>query len=282
MLLNNNESKDPTLAEFYADKNIFITGGTGFLGTVLIESLLSSSPKIGTIYVLIRDKYGADANERIQRLLSKQIFESHSEEDLKKVVPVVGVMDAPDFGLDEDTLADLCKKVNVIFHSAATIKFNSHLRIAIRTNLTGTLRCIEFAKKLTNLAAFVHLSTAFCNSNYRGLLSEKVYPAPQDPYDMIKLAESDDAWVNCNTRAEWQHLTKEHPNTYTFTKQLAENLVLKEMAGFPAAIVRPSVGESTPAPMGVASILITDFHLQSTERTNTRSRDGSATRTAAT
>lgn len=73
MLLNNNEFKDPTIAEFFENKNIFITGGTGFLGTVLIESLLSSTPKIGTIYLLMRDKYGADANERLQRLLSKQV-----------------------------------------------------------------------------------------------------------------------------------------------------------------------------------------------------------------
>lgn len=157
-------------------------------------------------------------------------------------MPVVGVMDAPNLDFSDETMTELREKVNVIFHSAATIKFNSHLRIAIRTNLTGTMRTIEFAKSLKNLAAFVHLSTAFCNSNYRGLLSEKVYPAPHDPHDMIKLAETDDAWVDCNTRADWKHLIKEHPNTYTFTKQLAENLVIKEMAGFPAAIVRPSVG----------------------------------------
>lgn len=159
------------------------------------------------------------------------------------MVPVVGVMDSPNLGFSDETLTELREKVNVIFHSAATIKFNSHLRIAIRTNLTGTLRTIEFAKSLKNLSAYVHLSTAFCNSNYRGLLSEKVYAAPHDPHDMIKLAENDEAWVNCNTRADWKHLIKEHPNTYTFTKQLAENLVIKEMAGFPAAIVRPSVGE---------------------------------------
>lgn len=70
---NNNDIKEPTIAGFLAHKNIFITGGTGFLGTVLIESLLSSTPKIGTIYVLVRAKYGADANERIERMLSKQV-----------------------------------------------------------------------------------------------------------------------------------------------------------------------------------------------------------------
>lgn len=150
-------------------------------------------------------------------------------------------MDAPNLGFTDELLKKLQNEVNIIFHCAATIKFNSHLRVAIRTNLTGTLRTIEFAKSLKNLSSYVHLSTAFCNSNYRGLMSEKVYPSTQDPYEMMKLAEDDDAWTSCNTREEWAHLIKEHPNTYTFTKQLAENLVVKEMAGYPAAIVRPSV-----------------------------------------
>lgn len=73
MSLNNNEIREPTIPEFYAGKNIFITGGTGFLGTVLIEALLSSTPKIGKIYLLIRDKYGSDTRERIRRLMSKQV-----------------------------------------------------------------------------------------------------------------------------------------------------------------------------------------------------------------
>lgn len=73
MSLNNNEIGEPCIAEYYAGKNIFITGATGFLGTVLIEALLSSTPKIGTIYLLIRDKYGSDTGERIKRLMSKQV-----------------------------------------------------------------------------------------------------------------------------------------------------------------------------------------------------------------
>lgn len=74
MSINNNEALDePTIGDFYAGKNIFVTGATGFIGTVLIESLLSTSPKIGNIYLLIREKYGSDTKERIKRLLSKQV-----------------------------------------------------------------------------------------------------------------------------------------------------------------------------------------------------------------
>lgn len=88
----------------------------------------------------------------------------------------------------------------------------------------------------------MHLSTAFCNSNQSGLLEEKVYAPVQDPYEMLKMAEDDAAWTNIKARADWLHITKGHPNTYTFTKQLAENLVMKELAGYPAAIIRPSIG----------------------------------------
>jgi hypothetical protein len=33
------------------------------------------------------------------------------------------------------------------------------------------------------------------------------------------------------------------PNTYTFTKALAESMLLKEAGNLPVAIVRPSIGE---------------------------------------
>lgn len=62
-----------TIADFFAHKNIFITGGTGFLGTVLIEALLDATPDIGTIYVLVRGKKNLDPNDRIKRLLQKPV-----------------------------------------------------------------------------------------------------------------------------------------------------------------------------------------------------------------
>lgn len=34
------------VAEFYKNKNIFITGGTGFLGVALIDKLLRACPDV--------------------------------------------------------------------------------------------------------------------------------------------------------------------------------------------------------------------------------------------
>lgn len=66
----------PTIAKFLSGKNVFITGGTGFLGNVLIERLLSGTPEIGKIYVLIRAKNGFSAENRIERLMSKVVSSS--------------------------------------------------------------------------------------------------------------------------------------------------------------------------------------------------------------
>lgn len=82
--INDEQSATQSVEEFFANKNVFITGGTGFLGTVLIESILETSPNVGTIYVLVRDKYGSNANTRIQRMLSKPVSTLSGPGFLKK------------------------------------------------------------------------------------------------------------------------------------------------------------------------------------------------------
>lgn len=54
------------MVEFYRDRSVFITGGTGFLGKVLVEKLLRSCPELKAIYLLIRPKSGQDVRARIQ------------------------------------------------------------------------------------------------------------------------------------------------------------------------------------------------------------------------
>jgi len=66
------------IAKFLAGKNVFITGGTGFLGTVLIERLLSATSEIGNIYLLIRGKNGYTPESRIARLMSKVVSSKNS------------------------------------------------------------------------------------------------------------------------------------------------------------------------------------------------------------
>lgn len=47
-----------SVKEYYAGKNIFITGATGFMGKVLLEKLLYSCSDLNVIYIVMRPKRG--------------------------------------------------------------------------------------------------------------------------------------------------------------------------------------------------------------------------------
>lgn len=63
-----------TIADFYAHRDVLVTGATGFLGKVLVEKLLRACPLIGRIYVLIRSKNGQDGKERFLQLQNSMVF----------------------------------------------------------------------------------------------------------------------------------------------------------------------------------------------------------------
>lgn len=64
---------DENLRKFYENQNIFLTGGTGFLGKAIIEKLSRSCPNFGKIYMLMRPKRSANINERLNKFLEEDV-----------------------------------------------------------------------------------------------------------------------------------------------------------------------------------------------------------------
>lgn len=61
------------IQEFFRSSKVFITGGTGFLGKVLIEKLIRSVPHLKQLYILIRPKKGKTAEERLSELMKDEV-----------------------------------------------------------------------------------------------------------------------------------------------------------------------------------------------------------------
>lgn len=83
-------SSDGGLASFYSDKNIFITGGSGFLGVCLLEKILRTIPKHGDVYLLMRPKRGKQIQERLETIKTNSVFEEllkeKSAEEVRKKI----------------------------------------------------------------------------------------------------------------------------------------------------------------------------------------------------
>ncbi|KYN29624.1 PREDICTED: putative fatty acyl-CoA reductase CG5065 [Trachymyrmex cornetzi] len=228
------------VASFYIDKTIFVTGASGFMGKVLLEKLLFICSDLKKIYILIRSKKGRSVEARLDEMFKLPLFQRIRNEKphlFKKVIPMCGDVCLPNLGLTDQQRKLLINEVNIVFHFAATLRLEAKLKDAIEMNTTGTKKLLDLAKEMKHLLSFVHLSTAFCHVDQEEL-GERCYDSPDDPQDIMRLVQwLDDEGINLIT----PKLLHPHPNTYTYSKRLAETLVSNEYPNLPCCIARPSI-----------------------------------------
>ena len=73
------------VADTLAGRSILITGGTGFMGKVLIEKILRTCSDVDTIYVLIRAKKGKEPCQRVEELFASPVSE-YNEKTVRGIV----------------------------------------------------------------------------------------------------------------------------------------------------------------------------------------------------
>ncbi|TMW44170.1 hypothetical protein DOY81_010752, partial [Sarcophaga bullata] len=170
------------IAKFFENREIFITGGSGIVGKALIEKLLRSC-NVKKIYVLFRRKKNVSIEERLEKMKQEVIFRQlklkKPRELDKKLMAIPGDATLPWLGITPEYESEL-QNVSLVFHCAATIRFDETLRDAIKLNVGGTFEALKFAETLKNLKVFMHISTFFSNPLSRAERREDPMTSPMD------------------------------------------------------------------------------------------------------
>uniref|UniRef100_A0A3B3XH87 Fatty acyl-CoA reductase n=1 Tax=Poecilia mexicana TaxID=48701 RepID=A0A3B3XH87_9TELE len=228
------------IPEYYAGKNVLISGATGFMGKVLLEKLLRSCPGVKTVYVMVRSKAGQSPQARVADMINCKLFEKLQAEQpdfAEKITAVNSDLTVLELDLSKEDQSILVENINIVFHCAATIRFNEPLKDAVQLNVLATQKMLALAHRMKHLEVFIHVSTAYAHCD-REVIEEVVYPPP---VNYRKLLDTLD-WMDDDLVATLTpKLIGERPNTYTYTKALAEYLVQQEAGDLNVAIVRPSI-----------------------------------------
>lgn len=69
-----------SVSAWFQGRNVFVTGGSGFMGKVLIYKLLLSCHDLGNIYVLVRKKKDVDPQSRLKLMMQVWCSLNYSKE----------------------------------------------------------------------------------------------------------------------------------------------------------------------------------------------------------
>ena len=157
------------LDRFWNSKSVLVTGADGFIGSHLVEELLSRGAKVRALSQYNSFNYwgwleDVPANENLE-IISGDVRDAHY-------------------------CRTICKDIEVVFHLAAliAIPFSYHSPGSyVETNVNGTMNMCQAALD-NGCATFVHTSTSEVYGTARYVPIDEAHPIqPQSPYSASKI-----------------------------------------------------------------------------------------------
>jgi thioester reductase-like protein len=120
---------------------VFLTGGTGFLGAHILAELLGRTG--ARIHCLARASDAAEGIRRLRGALeSRMLWRDGMEE---RIVPLVGDLGLPRFGLSENAFRELAGRVDAVYHDGAWVNFTYPYKSLKPANVLGTVEALRLA-----------------------------------------------------------------------------------------------------------------------------------------
>jgi alcohol-forming fatty acyl-CoA reductase len=171
MVENADEAQLP-IREALAGKRILITGVTGFLGTALLERLLTDVPT-ARLVLMVRGRFGSTPDARVRELLGRPAFDRFRSENGDGAIDMalaerLEVVEGDVTGDPPEIPPD----IDLVFHCAASVSFDPPIDQAFQTNVLGALALYEAVLASGSRPHLVHVSTAYVAGSMKGVVRE--------------------------------------------------------------------------------------------------------------
>jgi thioester reductase-like protein len=123
------------------NRNVLLTGATGFLGAFLLDELLRKTPNV--VHCLVRASTADEAASRIQQNLQRYDLWNDSHRD--RIVPICGDLTQPRLGLAEEVFREMSIRIAVVYHNGAAVNMFSPYPVLRPANVLGTHEVVRFA-----------------------------------------------------------------------------------------------------------------------------------------
>ncbi len=134
--------------------NILLTGATGYLGAFLLHELLQKTQ--ANIYCLVRAANIKECQQKIQKNLERYLLEH--KDYTARIIPIIGDLAQPLFGLSASDFSDLADTIDVIYHNGAYVNLVYPYSALKATNVLGTQEVLRLASQ-TKLKPVHYVST---------------------------------------------------------------------------------------------------------------------------
>ncbi|KAH7862348.1 hypothetical protein Vadar_003576 [Vaccinium darrowii] len=264
-----------SVVQFLANRNILVTGATGFLAKIFVEKILRVQPNVKKLYLLLRAPDAKSASQRFHNeAISKDLFRVLREKMgtslnsliSEKVTLVPGDITCGKLGVeDSNLLEEMRREVDIVVNLAATTNFDERYDVAFNLNTLGAQNVLDFSNECANIKMLLHVSTAYVSGEKAGLILEKPCYMGETLNGVSGLDLDTEKKVMAERLSELQakEATEQEitlamkdlgiqrarkygwPNTYVFTKAMGEMLLVQMKGNLPLVILRPTIITST-------------------------------------
>jgi nucleoside-diphosphate-sugar epimerase len=162
-------------------RTILVTGGSGALGPHLLAELLSCDDNEQVIALVRSRRNQSERFARLRRtvnqLMDGQPARTESADRLRLMSADIH---RDDLGVEGCDRLQLANQVDVIIHAAADTRFAAPLSDLRNTNVDGTRRVLDLARRCSRLQQFMFVSTTCVAGTASGAIAEGLHEQPPE------------------------------------------------------------------------------------------------------